>query len=119
MTLKNTLKTLISFFLLFVVVWFANGDIKIAALFSLFIAVTLIVILNTKNTYLHLKMNRFNIKSITSLENLKYYAISTIIIGFIYVFILPKFLIMMSGIFILVVLCGLFFFDIVKSIIKF
>jgi hypothetical protein len=119
MTLKDTFRTIIMFCGFFVFLWLIEGNVKGAAISTLFFAVTLIVILNTKNIYLHLKMNRFNIKSITSLDNLKYYAISTIIIGLVYVFILPEFVIMMSFIFILCVLGGLLIFDLAKSIFKF
>ena len=119
MTLKDTFRTIIMFGGFFVFLWLIEGNVKGAVISTLFFAVTLFVILNTKNIYLHLKINRFNVKSIIYLENLKYYVISTIIISLVYVFILPEFVIMMSGILILCVLGGLFIFDMVRSIFKF
>jgi len=119
MTLKESFKTIIRFGVLFVVIWLAYGDMKTAAISSLLFAVILFVILNTKDIYLHLKMNRFNVKSITYLKNWKFYVISTVIIVLICVFIFDKVELIICGIFSLVVLGGLLIMDVVKSIFKF
>ena len=119
MTLKNSLKTIIGYIIFFLVLWLLEGDAKSAAIFSLFIAVTVIFIYNMIAIYLYLKDNRFNMKFVLNVINWKYYVISTIIIGLAYMFLLPEILIMIGGIITLCLLVGLFIFDIVRSIFKF
>jgi len=119
MTLKNSLKTIIWYVVLFFILWLLKGDVKSAAIFSLFLAATIIFIYNVIAIYLYLKENRFNLKSFIYIKNWRYYVISTVIIGLIYLFLLPEILIIVGGIIILCMLGGLFIFDLIRRIIKF
>ena len=111
MTLKNNLKSIIALVILFLIIWLSKGDAKLAAIFCLFLAATVVFISNVISIYLHLRNNRFSIKSLTYVKNWRYFAISTIIIILVYVFILPNSFILIGGIPTLCLLVGLFIFD--------
>jgi hypothetical protein len=119
MTLKKSLKAIIALVILFFIILLSKGDVKFAAIFCLFLAATVIFISNVISIYLHLRNNRFRIASLTYVKNWRYFAISTIIVILVYVFILPESFILVGGIPTLCLLVGLFIFDIVKSILKF
>lgn len=110
------IKIILSALLLLVITGIAY-NFRVALIGVSTILGTTIMITNCVDLYLFLKENHFNVKSITTI-NWKYFSVSTIIIGLIYIFLLPKKMIMVSGIIILCILGVLFVFDMVKSIFK-
>ena len=114
---ENNVKTIIFALLLLVIIGIAY-NFKVAIISVSTILGTAILISNFIDFYRTVKGHNFDIKSIISL-NWKYYGTSTIIVGLVYIFLLPKKMVLVSGILILCVLGGLLILDLIRTIFKF